>query len=121
MRAGRRRSGRDGGTASPGGEGGSQPPCASRNRARSCQAFVGLSRTLNVFLINRLSVSKPPRGVYNLAIKWERGISLLPAVPENIRWGLEVGGGGRIESRPAAPPGKQGLNQPLAWDYLERR
>ena len=62
---------------------------ASRNPARSCLAFVGLSRTLNVFLINRLSVRKPPRGVYNLAVKWERRISLPPALPENIRWGLE--------------------------------
>lgn len=41
-----------------------QPPGASRNPARSFLAFVGLSWTLNVFLINRPSVSKPPRGVY---------------------------------------------------------
>lgn len=53
----------------PGGDGVSQSPCASRNLARSCLAFVGLSWTLNVFLINRLSVSKPLRGVYDLAIK----------------------------------------------------
>lgn len=64
----------------------------SGNPSGSCLAFVGLSWTLNVFLIKRLSVSKPPPGVYSLAIKWERGISLPPAMPENIPWGL---GGGR--------------------------
>lgn len=59
------------------GEGVWRPPSASRNPARSCLAFVGLSWTLNVFLINRPIVSKPPRGVYKPAIKWERSISCL--------------------------------------------
>lgn len=82
----------DGGTEAPGGEGAHSRRVESGNPSRSCLAFVGLSWTLNVFLIKRLSVSKPPRGVYSLAIKWERGISLPPATPENIPWGL---GGGR--------------------------
>lgn len=78
-------------TAVPGGEGARSGPVESGNPSRSCWAFVGLSCTLNVFLINRLSVSKPPRGVYSLAIKWERGISLPPALPGNLPRGLEGG------------------------------
>lgn len=79
-------------------------PAAQRGKGEhglGCLAFVGLSWTLNVFLINCWSVSKPLRRVYNQAIKWERRISL----PENIRWGLE--GGQKAPS---------GLGQPLAWD-----
>lgn len=82
---------RGGGTAAPGRERARSRPVESGNPSRSCSAFVGLSWTLNVFLINRLSVSKPPRGVYSPAIKWERGISLPPALPGNIPRGLEGG------------------------------
>lgn len=81
----------DGGTEARGGEGARRRRVESANPSRSCLAFVGLSWTFNVFLINSLRVSKPPQGVYSLAIKWERGISLPPALPGNIPWGLEGG------------------------------
>lgn len=82
------------------------------NPPRSCLAFVGLSWTLNVFLIKRLSVSKPPRGVYSLPIKWERGISLPPALPENV-----PGGSKGTES---SSVGNSALPQTSAWNYLSK-